>query len=198
MSKMNDLFKVFRNEDLDDNGFDDFDEVVEEKKSRVLNPKKTPKKVSKTEEKPEWERTATRGAIVDATEYAGSKKVSDDLLKALKGETFSTDLRKLIQVLMDDPGTRKFFEACLALPDVKAPDPEPDSYDINPVYKNAKGEIVADVVVEAMFKSGTKLNDLGMTAEFFRVDKETQKQIGRASKEEAQKYLEDRYKASKS
>ncbi|MDO4967149.1 MAG: hypothetical protein Q4E70_00035 [Candidatus Saccharibacteria bacterium] len=198
MSKLNDFFRTMRGEDLDDELLDDetFEEETPKKPAKKTEKKSKESKPSKPEPKPESKRepVSSQEALLKAYKYSSSDKVQADIQTALEGKPISDDLRRLMQVLVDNDSFRKLL---LSQAEVKKPEPKPDEYDLDPVYTNKDGKVVADEVIEAMLKSGTALEDLGVSAELYRVSKKDGKQIGLASDEEYDKYFDDLYEASK-
>lgn len=189
MSKMKDFFATLKNETLED-----LEDIEEKAPKKVKKPseKAAPKETSKKDEA--REPVSSTEALLNAFEYAASQDVSADLTAALKGKEISDNLRKLLQVLVDNDHVRKLL---LSQAEVKKPEPKPDEYDLDPVYTDKDGKVVPDEVIEAMIKSGTKLEALGVTAKLERRSKKTGEIIGEASEEEFKKYFDDLYKASK-
>ena len=197
MGKINDFFKTMRGEDLDDDLLDD--EILEEEAPKKKVKKPAPKRESSEKQEPAKkeptrEPKSSTEALLNAYEYAASQDVSTDLIAALKGAPLSNDLRKLLQVLVDNDNLRKLL---LSQAEVKKPEPKPDEYKLDPVYTDKDGKVVADEVIEAMIKSGTKLEALGVTAKLERVSKKDGKVIGEASEEEFKKYFEELYSPKK-
>ena len=194
MSKLNDFFRTMRGEDLDDEMLDDetFEEETPKKPAKKAEKKSKESKPSKPE--PKREPVSSQEALLKAYKYSSSDKVQADIQTALEGKPISDDLRRLMQVLVDNDSFRKLL---LSQAEVKKPEPKPDEYKLDPVYTDKDGKVVADEVIEAMIKSGTALEALGVTAKLERRSKKTGEIIGEASEEEFKKYFDDLYKAPK-
>ena len=137
MSKMKDFFATLKNETLED--LEDIEEKAPKKVKRPASKKKSSEKQEPAKKESTREPRSSTEALLNAFEYAASQDVSADLTAALKGKEISNDLRKLLQVLVDNDNFRKLL---LSQAEVKKPEPKPDEYDLDPVYTDKDGKIV--------------------------------------------------------
>lgn len=187
MGKANDFFKTIKGEALE--GYEEGKAKAQRKaeEGRAKREKKAQTSAAKTTTR---EPQSSQKALLEAYEYAGNEQLNKDVQAVLKGGPISKALRLTLQVMVDSD---EYRELLLSQREVKKPEPKPGSYDLDPVYTDQKGEIVADEIIEAMIKSGKALEDLGVSAELYRVDKKTKEQIGPASDEEYAEYFKALY-----
>ena len=191
-SKLSDFVATLRGEDLED--FEEFEERTPKRpKKKTPKKKPEPKQKQKTAPAPAREPMSSQEALLKAYKYAASKEVNEDLATALEGKPISESLRRLLEVLVDNDDFRKML---LTQHEVKKPEPKPEEYDLDPVYTDKNGEVVADEIIEAMIKAGTALETLGVTAELYRKSKKDGSDMGLASDIEFADYFNELYKKS--
>lgn len=149
----------------------------EKKPEKKVESEKTTAVAKKKEARPDM---STQDALLDAFEYAGSEQVSKDLQDALRKKPVTDDLRKLLEVLVDNDSFRALL---LAQGDVKKPEPKPGEYTIKLEYIGADGKPVSDEVIETFKKTGSDFAVFGVKTLGKRIDKDG-KVIGDATEAE--------------
>ena len=123
--------------------------------------------------------------MLEAFEYAQTTALNADVQAALKGDPIATELRRLLEVLVDND---KFKELLLTQYEVREPAP----YGIKVFYRDADGEEVDPEAVKALQKKGKSLSLYGIETKYLRVSKDTGKSIGEASEAEILEFNKDK------
>jgi len=135
------------------------------------------------DKEPASQKHTAYSAIAEAYTYAGTDKIKDDMQKAIRDRVISDDLRKCLEILVDNERFRQFI---LTQCEVKRKEAEP-KYVLGHRYVDVDGDGVPDVVIEALGNRDLGLYNIEIKV--IRKDIETGDEIGEASEKEAKKYL---------
>lgn len=184
VSKVKDTFRVMTGQDLT------------ERKPKKTSTKSTPKKQDDG-----YKSKVTEQARLDANDYANQKdQLSKDLRAALRGGQLSEDLKKTLQVLVDNDE----FRAMIGCQNGVLP--SPDQYEVVYNFVDSEGKD-ANIQADALFASGVTLDGLSkfqITTEYYRRrlldgakldDNPTEEEIKEVNRRIRRKILDDREKA---